>query len=313
MKHTTAEAQRHRDIKAHHKDTKAQQFSFSLCLCASVPLRLYSLRKVMGRTAFLFILLTITSQAYAETGAEVLRFPIGARANGMAGAQAAVANGIDAICCNPACLAKCWYREAIFSCIDGPMDTSVSSILYGQPTQKGYLAGGLTCLNGGKSPIYWKNGTVEDIHCQSDWVAIMAYGHQITENGCMGYGLKIITSKLAERETAVGCGLDMGWLYRKGKFSAAMAVANAGIGLKYQKKRDNLPLCLRFGMAGEVYARKSNSLLLTGDLVKYKNEDLGLVAGLEYNYEIYYSYAQGTKLLTMIIHLVWEEGLGAVN
>ncbi|MBI4777474.1 PorV/PorQ family protein [Candidatus Desantisbacteria bacterium] len=222
--------------------------------------------------------------AHAGTGAEVLRFPIGARANGMAGAQTAIADGIDAISCNPACLAKCLNKEASFSCIDGSMDMSVSSILYGQPTQKGYLSGGLICLNGGNFPIYRLNGSVEDVQCQNDWVAVMAYGRQITENGCIGYGLKFITSKLAERETATGCGLDMGWLYRKKGFSAAMAVSNAGIGLKYQKKRDELPLCLRFGMGGEVYAQKSNKLLLTGDLFWYKNEDLRLSAGLEYNY-----------------------------
>ncbi len=215
----------------------------------------------------------------------MLRFPIGARANGMAGVQASVADDIDAIYCNPACMAKCWYREASFSCIDGPMDTSVSSVSYGQPTDKGYSTFGLICLNGGsKSPIYWLNGSIEDIYCQNDWAAIMAYGRQITENSCIGYGLKIIVSSLAERATAAGCGLDIGWLYRKSGFSTAMVVSNAGIGLKYQKKRDDLPLCIRFGMGGEVYAQKSNKLLLTGDIIWYKNEDLGLSVGLEYNY-----------------------------
>lgn len=63
-----------------------------------------------------------------------------------------------------------------------------------------------------------------------------------------------------------------------------MTISNAGLGLKYQKKRDPLPLCLKFGMGGEVYARKNNRLLLIGDLVWYKNEDLGLSAGIEYNY-----------------------------
>ncbi|MDI6780945.1 MAG: PorV/PorQ family protein [bacterium] len=231
-----------------------------------------------------FILLTLTATVYAGTGAEVLRFPIGARANGMAGTQVSVADGIDAIYCNPACMAKCWSREAIFSCIDGPMDTSVSSILYGQPTDKGYLSGGLICLNGKNFPVFWLNGSVEDIRCQNDWVAVMAFGHQITENSCLGYGLKIITSNLAERATAAGCGLDMGWLYRKRGFSTAMAVSNAGIGLKYHQKRDELPLSLRFGMGGEVYAQKSDKLLLTGDIIWYKNEDLRLSVGLEYNY-----------------------------
>ncbi len=231
-----------------------------------------------------FILLILIANAYAGTGAEFLRFPVGARANAMAGAQVSVADGVDAIYCNPACLAKCWSKEAIFSCIDGPMDTSVSSILYGQPTGKGYLSGGLICLNGEKFPVYWLNGSVEDIHSQNDWAAVMAYGHQITENSCLGYGLKIITSSLAERETAAGCGLDMGWLYRKRDFSTALSVSNAGIGLKYHQKRDELPLCLRLGMGGEVYAQKSDRLLLTGDLVWYKNEDLRLSIGLEYNH-----------------------------
>lgn len=229
-----------------------------------------------------FILLIISANAYAGTGAEVLRFPIGARANGMAGAQTSVANGIDAT--NPACIAKCRNKEVIFSRIDGPMDTSVSSILYGQPTQKGYLSGGLTYLNGGRATIYRYDGSTEDIHSQGDWATMIAYGHQITENNYMGYGLKIITSRLAERETATGYGLDMGWLYQKRGFSTAMAVSNVGIGLKYQKKRDDLPLCLRFGIGDEIYAQKSNKLLLTGDIIWYKNEDLGLCAGLEYNY-----------------------------
>ncbi|OIP37705.1 hypothetical protein AUJ95_07835 [Candidatus Desantisbacteria bacterium CG2_30_40_21] len=233
---------------------------------------------------FLLILLTIVANAHAGTGAEVLRFPIGARANGMAEAQTAVVSGIDAIYSNPACLAKCWCKEASFSCIDGLMDMSVSSLLYGQPTRKGYVAGGLTSLNGGRADIYWHDGSIDDIQPESDWVAIMAYGRKFSENNCIGYGLKIIHSNLAERETAIGFGLDIGWLYQKKGFSTALALSNAGIGLKYYKKRDDLPLCLRFGMGGEVYARKSNSLLLVGDLIWYNNEDLGLSAGLEYNY-----------------------------
>ncbi|MFH1097944.1 MAG: PorV/PorQ family protein [Candidatus Desantisbacteria bacterium] len=236
------------------------------------------------RFIFLLILLTMTANTYAATGAEVLRFPIGARANGMAEAQIAVANGIDAIYNNPACLAKGWCKEASFSCIDGLMDTSISSILYGQPTQKGYLAGGLTSLNGGRADINWHNGSIEDIQPENDWVATMAYGKQITENSCIGYGLKVIYSNLAERETAIGFGLDIGCLYRKKGFSTAIVLSNAGLGLKYYKKRDDLPLCLKFGMGGKVYARKSNSLLLVGDLIWYNNEDLGLSAGLEYNY-----------------------------
>ncbi len=238
----------------------------------------------MNKRQIICFIFLLTANVYAGTGAEVLRFPIGARANGMAGAQTAVADSIDAIYCNPACLAKCWNKEVNLSCIDGPMDTSVSSILYGQPTRKGYLSIGLICLSGGNAPIYWLNGSIEDVRCQNDWTAIMAYSHQITENGCIGYSLKTITSRLAERETAAGCGLDMGYFYLKRGFSAAMAVSNIGIGLKYQKNRDELPLCLRFGMGSEVYAQKSNKLLLTGDIIWYKNEELGLSAGLEYNY-----------------------------
>ncbi len=259
----------------------------------------------MRHLKFLGILLTglLTAQLlYAgagTTGAVVLKESIGARATAMGDAYVGIASGADAIFWNPAGLAEMKTREIGAMYLKDVADIDFETINYVQPLPHGQaVAIAIERLSAGNLEINYLDGTSRTVNAQSDFVYNAAYAKQILDNLSAGANFKLLSSNLAETETASAYAVDLAVLYKlatvKG-LSMGANIQNIGSGIKYISETDPLPLNVKVGAAYRTEV-KNDVLTVAADFNKPKELSSRVNLGFEYLYNKIMAFRAGYKI-----------------
>jgi hypothetical protein len=201
---------------------------------------------------YLLLILIIHGPLWAassgRSGAQVLTFPVGARATGMGGAFSALADDTSSLYWNPAGLAACIYPELSASYEQGLEDANMQFVGYVQPSSRGNIATSLLFHHAGDVEVnHTAAGTSETISAGSDWVLSSGWAKTIAGGGnsrhSLGIGLKYVRSTLAEVYRAETTALDFGYLGKipSQNINLAIVYKNIGHGLTYKNAGDPLP------------------------------------------------------------------------
>ncbi|MBA7506537.1 hypothetical protein ES706_05228 [subsurface metagenome] len=283
------------------------------------------MRRALIFSAFLVVFLTngLWAKGPGTSGAIILDQPVGARASGMAEAYTAIEGEISVLHYNPAGLISLPNRQASFSYQRGLADDSFMSLLYGQPTRLGVLAGAFFYYTAGEIELIDLDGNEWTAKAEQDFVALIGFARQFLENWPMGVNLKIISSRVVEAKSATALAVDLGGLYYPPLegLTIGLAIRNLGTRLKFIDKGDSLPLKI---CAGGAYKKSfgSQKVLLSIDFpflvyeerltpaaglefdwremiqgrigYKFNSDDTGLALGIGFTYQSYFiNYAFG--------------------
>jgi hypothetical protein len=227
----------------------------------------------------------------ANFGAAFLDNGLGVRAQGMAGAFAAVADDASAVFWNPAGLARARGKDALLSGQWLSLDRTQASVA-ASTNSRGGLGFGFAWIYAGVNHLDARTGSgdvfgeIDD----SENAVFFAVGLPLIGNLAAGAAVKLIWQTLDVPQlgasTANGRAVDLGLQYRIGSTRLGATVKNlAGqldwtvrrSALQSNKTREDLPLTLTLGGAHRVMA----NLLVAAD-VQTNDIDTYANAGVEY-------------------------------
>lgn len=237
--------------------------------------------------AFL-IVVTFSVQVFAVSDAAVLSLMIspGARAAGMGEAFVAVANDATAPFWNPAGLANVKNKELHFMHskwlpnLADDMFYDFASFVY--PMEEiGTFGVNVTFLNMGEQIHTDETGTQVGTFNSNEYSIAVTYGTKITDELCVGLGLRYIRSNLstvsvgAEQGDGIGnaFAFDVATMYTlpfHPKLTLGMNLSNMGPKITYvdAAQADPLPTNLKVGFAYDVIEGEYNTLTLVADMNK---------------------------------------------
>lgn len=257
----------------------------------------------MNRLVILFpillaLVLPIRAKSAGTSGSIILRFPVGARAIGMAEAFTGLANDVSSIYWNPSGLCNLNRREFMASYLEGVMDIHHSFLGYAQKTGWGCMGGGISILQAGEATIYHLDGTTRDVTAGQDYVISLALARPVHKELSLGASLKLLSSKLAEEESATSFCIDLGTFYQTKikDLTLGFSLLNLGAGMKFKEEADPLPLTARLGAAYRYRINPENGLILATDVVKINNNDPRLNIAGEYSYKNTFHGRLGYKI-----------------
>jgi hypothetical protein len=217
-----------------------------------------------------------------EAGYTFLKIGTDARAEGMAGAQTGLADGLGAVSYNPAALAKTSPRQFLATYNNWLVDI-----------QSGFVAGVLGI--GGQSRL----GIAAQYMDYGDFIARDVEGNARADFGAsdFAFGLsfagsvgarthwgvtgRFITESIDDRSSA-GLAVDAGLLhqFRDDRTRVGLAVRNAGAQTKglADGPKDELPLTFAAGISHQL---RGAPLLAAIDLLKPSDDGFGAAAGIE--------------------------------
>lgn len=115
----------------------------------------------------------------------------------------------------------------------------------------------------------------------ADLGVALHYGRELTERLSVGVAGRYIKSEIDDVD-ATGFGFDAGARYRVSEgFTLGASVTNAGRGLKFIRKRDDLPTTFRVGASWERQGPLGWGVLLAGDVWKGVDTDFEFGGGVE--------------------------------
>lgn len=195
-------------------------------------------------------LLALPSAARAAETASFLTVGVGARAQGMGGAYAALGEDADSLYWNPAGLARLEKREVSATHAELFAQSRHDFLAYAHPTAMGTVAGAFTYLSQGSLDGRDAQGHPTGSYQASDSAATLGYARK-TEWADLGVSVKYLRSHIGSAE-AQGAAFDLGARRAFGAFVVGAAVRNLGPGLKYEDQRNDLPLRLAAGAAYKI-------------------------------------------------------------
>ncbi len=169
----------------------------------------------------------------------------------------AVRGDLSGVFYNPAVLALNMHKEIFFLSELGMTEDMFGGIVYGHPMKdkKSTVAGGIIYYDAGKMELNWlESGQLksDEVTAQRDILGILSYGRLIKDNIALGATVKVATSRLVERESAMAFAGDFGFLYipkvpKIEKISITGAVQNLGSSSKFVEKANPLPFSAFIG------------------------------------------------------------------
>ena len=224
----------------------------------------------------------------ATSGSEFLLFDAGARGIALGGAMTAITNDASSLYWNPAGLAQIPRLSATFMHATYIADITYSAGSYAQRINDSSVIGaGMRYLDAGNVERTDINGISRGTFKPRSYVAEVGWGQAIYDlsdsemDMTLGVAAKTIRTDLGTGATngyAGDIGIQSRIYTSAQSYDLAMAVQNAGIGQKFDKIRDNLPLRLRFG--GAVHPIKPLTLSL--EAIAPINDGPHGAFGLEY-------------------------------
>ncbi|HAH05122.1 MAG TPA: hypothetical protein DCM05_01135 [Elusimicrobia bacterium] len=223
----------------------------------------------MRALPLLFALVLAPSSAWADansgtSGATFLRLDQGARAMGMGGAFAAVADDASALWWNPAGIARSSFTDILVG--HTAHIEQISSQVFGiiRPVKMAqfqraaygvsftYLSiPGIEGMDANKNPT----GTLD----ANSMAGGFAFGAAVTPEVTVGAQAKMIREKLAT-ESGSGFAFDLGAQYRRDRLGAGIALQHAGPAFKIGGVSSPLPMLYRGGLSYALFPRFTMAL-----------------------------------------------------
>ncbi|MFH1415145.1 MAG: PorV/PorQ family protein [Elusimicrobiota bacterium] len=187
-----------------------------------------------------------------KSGANFLKFGIGARPLGMGGAYVAVADDVNALWWNPAGIAVMKDREITLMHNEVGEDVYHQFLAYTQPVTKlrGNIGGSLSYLSVSRIQGYSAGGVSTGKLDAYDLGVNLTYAAMIVKGVYGGTSLKLIQEKL-DTKKAAAFALDAGGLWKTSidGLGFGFNIQNIGKGLKFINETSPLPLNFKVGTA----------------------------------------------------------------
>jgi hypothetical protein len=228
-----------------------------------------------------------------STSAAFLKLGIGARASAMGGAFAAVPGDPFAIYWNPAGLAYAGPQQNIgFFHNEYFQGLGQEFLSYSAPAGRGGWGLGLNYFYTG-SDLERRSGLNEGDPLSPisppegefgayDLAFSGGYGRRYAGNYALGAAVKVIRQSIDNERgasAALDLGLMRGFSWRGGDYTAGVSVQNIGPGIKFERRRYDLPLIFRAGLSRRLDERGA---LLSLEADKPVDNYPSLAAGIEY-------------------------------
>ena len=230
-------------------------------------------KKLAVLVAVLVAVLPPASLAQGTSGAQFLGVGIGARAVGMGGAYASIADDGTALHWNPAGLTAVEGRTLTLSHVSWLSDAQYQYASYAAPAGSD-AAIGVALQQGGADS--WDN-TGEGSFESGDFAGMVGYGRRMSADIGVGADIKLLSSSLGDHG-ALSYAVDFGVLYRVSDATrVGAAVRNLGPGLTFENGTDPLPATMTLGGS-----HLWHGVLLSVDLEKVNDRGATTRIGAEY-------------------------------
>lgn len=208
----------------------------------------------MRRLGTFALLALLHAPAGGQESAVFLTMGGGARAAAMGGAQAAVADDLDAAAGNPAGLALIDKTQAQLAHRESIARTRYNAAGFARPTSRGTLAATLTYLSHDDLAGRDAAGVETGGYGAADLSAGISGAAKLPALGLrLGAGAKYVHSRIAEASAQTvafdfGAQSELPWADEPGSAVIGVAVRNLGPGLRFLDERSPLPLTLTGGL-----------------------------------------------------------------
>lgn len=201
---------------------------------------------MVKRAALLFLTLGLAPAvpAYPGNGTDAvpyMKVDAGARAAGMGGAFAAVADDASAIFHNPAGLAFAERKEIMLSHAEWLQGIRNEYLSYVHTTGTDWaFGGGASMLFSGAMTRYDRDGLTTGSYTENEGFVTLGAAHALGEYFSFGLAGKIVYQK-ADSENATAYAADAGLLYHGDYWRFALAMENVGSRLRLYREEFRLP------------------------------------------------------------------------
>ncbi|MBN1383351.1 MAG: PorV/PorQ family protein [Elusimicrobia bacterium] len=236
------------------------------------------------------------------TVSTVMMHTFGARQMSLGGCGASINNDIYSLYFNPAGLHKISENQMSSLFSSGLSNDYKASVVYVHPLniqRESVIAFGVFHLNGGIMEINYVDGTSEDVVSQSDFLATIGWGGYLSKNTSIGYNIKYLSTKLAEKYSTSAIAFDAGvHMSVTKRLNMGVSAQNYGTSLKYRSEKESLPFLARGGISYQLPLADSHSVLTVVDgFYLVKEKDIYGSAGIEYSIHQKYFLRGGCKIL----------------
>lgn len=270
-------------------------------------------------------------------GAQFLKIPIGARANGMAGAYSSVCNDLTAVFWNPAGLADVKYISADFSYTQWFAGFKHSFGAFALPVGQNFTATvSLVSLNSGDIEITTlekPNGTGLNYQVSDVSIAFSFAGY-LTDQFSFGLTAKYVNNSISNLNSR-GIAFDVGTMYETGIQGIKLGFSIHNLGLKqtysgqdlnsarklydalnaapldiaYIASSYNLPLIFRAGVSSEIWKTEEHKVIAAFDFITLSDTPEHFAIGAEYTFKDLVSLRAGYLFGTDVFGLSGGAGI----
>lgn len=281
-----------------------------------------------------------TGETFVKVGAagsQFLKIPIGARANGLAGAYTSISNDLTSIFWNPAGLADVKYISADFSYTQWFAGFKHSFGAFALPVGRNFTAAvALVALNSGNIEITTlekPNGT--GLSYQVNDVALsFTFSGYLTDQFSFGLTAKYVNNSISNL-SSTGIAFDVGTMYETGIQGIRLGFSIHNLGIKqaysgqdlntskklyealnaapldiaYISNSYSLPLIFRAGISSEVWKVEDHKVIVAGDFITLSDTPEHFALGAEYTFKDFLALRAGYQFGTDIFGLSGGVGL----
>ncbi|MFN3780997.1 MAG: PorV/PorQ family protein [Candidatus Kapaibacteriota bacterium] len=281
-----------------------------------------------------------TGETFVKVGAagsQFLKIPIGARANGLAGAYSSVSNDLTSIFWNPAGLADVKYISADFSYTQWFAGFKHSFGAFALPVGRNFTAAiALVALNSGNIEITTlekPNGT--GLSYQVNDVALsFTFSGYLTDQFSFGLTAKYVNNSISNL-SSTGIAFDVGTMYETGIQGIRLGFSIHNLGIKqaysgqdlntskklyealnaapldiaYISNSYSLPLIFRAGLSSEVWKVEDHKVIVAGDFITLSDTPEHFALGAEYTFKDFLALRAGYQFGTDVFGLSGGVGL----
>ncbi|MCK5218582.1 fibronectin type III domain-containing protein [bacterium] len=205
---------------------------------------------MIGVLAFFFLL---PSQGQAEAGKSgwpIFKKVQTASFKGTA-ALSPVDGNVSGVLYNPALLGTVYQPTMLLTSELGLAEDKLGGLFYYMPWNKSVFAGGLTYYNAGSIELNWLDDNTlqsETVNAQQDFMCQVSYAYRQHKSFWAGISLKLASSELIQRATAMALAVDVGLAVRPiDQWVLSLALQNMGFSTPYQDQEVPLPSSFYLG------------------------------------------------------------------
>jgi len=199
----------------------------------------------------LLVSLTVHAQYGGRHAYGFLELTQGARVAALGGKVIALDdNDISMVHENPALIKPSMVGQLALNYVNYFSDINYGSVNYVTNWREATFSAGLQYMHYGTFKRANEQGVVEGSFSAADYAFRLSYAQPILDSLFVaGISVKPLVSHL-EQYTSVGVAFDLGVLYPRGNFAAALVVKNLGMQLtSYATTRESLPLNIQAGFS----------------------------------------------------------------